>query len=169
MRKSLRVIVMILLIMFFSGLSVWAAAVDEGESEAAGAVAAGKYSEAPMLARLVAQGKLPPVEERLPEVPLVAGPGVWNAREYLDWTPGKYSDGRPLRTVATRVKIGIMHISTNNFLWAPDQSSEDLVPVLVEEFSFSDDYTVFDFTIRKGLKVVQWRLGHHRGRTVHLR
>ena len=152
MRKSLRVIVMILLIMFFSGLSVWAAAVDEGESEAAGAVAAGKYSEAPMLARLVAQGKLPPVEERLPEVPLVAGPGVWNAREYLDWTPGKYSDGRPLRTVATRVKIGIMHISTNNFLWAPDQSSEDLVPVLVEEFSFSDDYTVFDFTIRKGLK-----------------
>ena len=30
MRKSLRVIVMILLIMFFSGLSVWAAAVDEG-------------------------------------------------------------------------------------------------------------------------------------------
>jgi peptide/nickel transport system substrate-binding protein len=30
-----------------------------------------KYNEAPMLAELVKAGKLPPVEERLPEEPLV--------------------------------------------------------------------------------------------------
>ena len=33
-----------------------------------------KYNEAPMLAKLVKQGKLPPVEERLPENPLVLNP-----------------------------------------------------------------------------------------------
>ena len=33
-----------------------------------------RFREAPMLARLVAQGKLPPVEERLPENPLVLQP-----------------------------------------------------------------------------------------------
>jgi len=30
-----------------------------------------KYKEAPMLAKLVQEGKLPPVEQRLPENPLV--------------------------------------------------------------------------------------------------
>ena len=33
-----------------------------------------RFREAPMLARLVAQGKLPPVEDRLPENPLVLHP-----------------------------------------------------------------------------------------------
>ena len=47
------------------------------------------YSEAPMLAELVASGDLPPVEERLPENPLVVEPvervgvygGTWHQRE----------------------------------------------------------------------------------------
>ncbi|MGQ9632418.1 MAG: ABC transporter substrate-binding protein [bacterium] len=116
------------------------------------AVAAGKYSEAPMLARLVSQGKLPPVEKRLPDVPVVAGPGVIVSKEWLDWTPGKYSDGKVLKTVAMSLKSGIMDLSANNFLWAPEQSTKDPMPVLVEKFSHSPDYKVFDFTIRKGLK-----------------
>jgi len=37
-------------------------------------VAAPKYKESPMLAELVAKGELPPVEERLPEEPLVVEP-----------------------------------------------------------------------------------------------
>ena len=153
MRKSVRTIIMILLIMFLSGLGVWATGTDEEVIDAEGAaVAGGKYSEAPMLARLVAQGKLPPVEERLPDVPVVAGPGVLHGEEYLDWTPGNYSDGRTLETTAMFLDFTVMAIATNNILWAPDHSTKDMIPVLVEEFNASDDYTVFDFTIRKGLK-----------------
>ena len=33
-----------------------------------------EYNEAPMLAELVEEGKLPPVEERLPEEPFVVEP-----------------------------------------------------------------------------------------------
>jgi glucose/arabinose dehydrogenase len=45
------------------------------EAEATEEVAApAKYSESPMMAALVAEGKLPPVEERLPEEPLVVTP-----------------------------------------------------------------------------------------------
>ncbi|HOP95004.1 MAG TPA: hypothetical protein PL130_04460, partial [Dictyoglomaceae bacterium] len=33
-----------------------------------------KYNESPMLAQLVKQGKLPPVEERLPKNPIVVKP-----------------------------------------------------------------------------------------------
>ena len=38
------------------------------------AASAGAYQEAPMLAELVKAGKLPPVEQRLPQRPLVEAP-----------------------------------------------------------------------------------------------
>ena len=44
-----------------------------------------RFREAPMLARLVAQGRLPPVEERLPENPLVLHPDA--SRAYLPPQP----------------------------------------------------------------------------------
>ena len=53
----------------------------------------GEFKEAPMLARLVAAGELPPVDERLPDNPFVVGPGVLNGTQWVDWTPGNYSDG----------------------------------------------------------------------------
>lgn len=115
-------------------------------------VAQGKYKEAPMLARLVAAGKLPPVDQRLPDNPVVAGPGVLNGAQYVDWTAGKYQDGRSLRTAALDSKVSLMDISVSNFLWAPDQTSKNLIPVLVQSFTTSPDYKVFNFTLRKGLK-----------------
>lgn len=111
-----------------------------------------KYQEAPMLARLVAAGKLPPVDQRLPDVPVVCGPGVMNATQWLDWTPGKYSDGKTCRTVSSVYKMGILGVGEINFLWAPDQTTKDPIPVIVENFSYSPDYKVFNFTLRKGLK-----------------
>ena len=144
------------LILILPGAVLWAGGSEEGASstsdQSAPMAAAGTYSEAPMLARMVAAGELPPVEERLPDVPVVAGPGVLNGTQYLDFKPGKYSDGRTLRTLALSPKVSIMDISTNNFLWAPDQRTKDMIPVLLEEFSTDDDHRVFDFTIRKGLK-----------------
>ena len=68
---------------------------------------AGKYSEAPMLAEMVAAGDLPPVDERLPAVPFVVDKGALISAEDLpDWTPGKY--GGTLR---------LGHSSAN---WNPD-------------------------------------------------
>ena len=49
----------------------------EAQPESAAAsttVQEGKYKEAPMLAELVAAGKLPPVDERLPKEPIVVKP-----------------------------------------------------------------------------------------------
>ena len=43
-----------------------------------------EYNEAPMLAKLVKQGKLPPVEERLPENPLVLNPPEIGVRQKLN-------------------------------------------------------------------------------------
>ena len=41
------------------------------EATASGAVRTGKYGEAPMLAEMVKAGQLPPVDQRLPENPMV--------------------------------------------------------------------------------------------------
>ncbi len=47
------------------------AAETVSEAPAAPAVSPGGYSEAPMLAEMVAAGDLPPIDERLPANPLV--------------------------------------------------------------------------------------------------
>ena len=58
--------------LLLSGGTVWAGAASEPEEEASATmVVAGKYNEAPILAKLVAAGDLPPVDDRLPEVPKV--------------------------------------------------------------------------------------------------
>jgi len=50
-----------------------------------------RYNEAPMLAELVKQGKLPPIEERLPEKPFIVGPGVLISKADLpNWRVGTY-------------------------------------------------------------------------------
>ena len=111
-----------------------------------------EYKEAPMLARLVAAGELPPVDERLPDNPFVVGPGVLNGTQWVDWTPGNYSDGRKVRTLEDSLHQKIPGAGHINILWSPDNTTTDPVGTIVESFNFSDDYTVFDFTIRKGLK-----------------
>ena len=62
------------------------------EEEAAPEVEApSAYQEAPMLAAMVEAGELPPVEERLPEVPFLVGPGVLITLEDMpSWQSGEY-------------------------------------------------------------------------------
>ncbi len=61
------------------------------------------YNEAPMLKALVDAGKLPPLEERLPIEPFVAGPGALIAEENLDLEIGQY--GGTLRLVSPGASI----------------------------------------------------------------
>lgn len=53
------------------GWTIYLPSAEEASAYMIGAIPAGAYKEAPMLAEMVAAGELPPVEERLPDDPLV--------------------------------------------------------------------------------------------------
>jgi peptide/nickel transport system substrate-binding protein len=96
-----------------------------------------KYNEAPMLAELVRQGKLPPVEGRLPDRPVVIKPieGVGKYGGTMYWHKG-----------------GLMF-----FLWiAPLVSlNEDFAtvsPELAERWTISEDGKTYTIYIRPGIK-----------------
>ena len=113
-----------------------------------GAVSAQTYREAPELAQLVAQGKLPPVVERLPDEPLVVKPyeeigqygGTW--LRMMKGTSDFHAFGRCVYEQLLR--------------WAPDPK-DGIVPGLVKEWAFSDEGKVLTLHLRKGLK---WSDGH---------
>ncbi len=101
-----------------------------------------EFNEAPELAELVERGELPPVEERLPEEPLVVVPveevgqygGVWN-RAWLGPSDsyGVYKLGR-------------------ESLITYDALGTTLVPNIVEKWDVSEDSKIFTFYLRKGIK-----------------
>jgi len=112
-----------------------------------------KYKEAPMLAELVQAGKLPPVDERLPEEPFVVGPGVLIPEEDLpDWTPGRY--GGTLRGAHFRVgwDPDVFVMMNEPPLMAPGIGVQGIRGNVLKDFEVSDDNRVFTFYMRKGLK-----------------
>ena len=98
------------------------------------------YQEAPLLAARVAAGELPPVEERLPENPLVLKPtdgigkygGTW-FRGFTGPADGQNME-RPLH---------------DHFLFY-DVSGSTVQPNVAESWTVNDDSTEFTFTLRKG-------------------
>ncbi len=109
------------------------------------AAAPGKYKEAPELAQLVKDGKLPPVEQRLPVNPRVLKPleetgqygGVWR---------------RGFRGLSDYLGIGKL-MEERLIEWdAPDPNTIRVVPNAVEKWDQTRDATEFTFYLRKGLK-----------------
>jgi peptide/nickel transport system substrate-binding protein len=106
-----------------------------------------KFNEAPMLAELVKQGKLPPVEKRLPQNPLVIEPieeigqygGTWR-QPYM---------GRADRWVAYGQRAF-------EYLFMFDKNGK-VYPNLVESYKVSKDRRKYTLTLRKGVK---WSDGH---------
>ena len=100
------------------------------------------FKEAPMLAARVAAGELPPVEERLPENPLVLQPtdgiGKYGGTWYRGFTGP--ADGqnmeRPLK----------------DHLLFYDVSGQYPQPNIAESWTQNEDFTEFTFTLRKGHK-----------------
>src|SRR5205823_12024850 len=102
-----------------------------------------QLSEAPALADLVKQGKLPPLKERLPDEPLVLDrKGKYggtmrtasNDNLLFTWSPTKYGgaiQGTPLRM-------------------APNL--QEYVPNVLRGIEFSKDYKVLNLFMRKGMK-----------------
>ena len=106
-----------------------------------------KYSEAPDLAELVKAGKLPPVEERLPENPVVLEP-VEEIGQY----------GGTWRTALLGGHVVDMHRYQgyeNLVRWTPDWNT--IMPNVAESWEVNDESTEFTFRLRKGIR---WSDGH---------
>jgi peptide/nickel transport system substrate-binding protein len=100
-----------------------------------------KYNEAPMLADLVAKGELPPVDERLPENPV-----VWPVFESI----GKY--GGTMRRSHSGVSDanGPLKLTRRRLNWYnPDLTVR---PDLAEGWEINEDATVWTYHLRKGGK-----------------
>lgn len=102
-----------------------------------------KYSEAPMLATLVKDGKLPAVEKRLPENPLVVTPlqevgvygGIWR---------GAWKGPADYHAYGRQNVEGVL-------AWPPDPKLP-LEYNLAEKYEFSNGDKDLTLTFRKGLK-----------------
>lgn len=112
----------------------------------AGAAAA-KYNEAPMLAKLVKEGKLPPVEERLPKEPLVV-----KVVEEI----GQYG-GTWRRAAVSYGDVQLTARLTYESLVRWNADGSDVIPNVAKKFEISDDGRIFTFYLREGMK---WSDGH---------
>ena len=105
-----------------------------------------------MLADLVQKGDLPPIEQRLPEEPLVVTAGVLATTEDLaDFQPGKYGD--TLRVAHHgNFNPDVFTMMMEGWINSTGISTKDLRGNVFKDFEVSDDYTTFTFYLRKGLK-----------------
>lgn len=102
-----------------------------------------KYNEAPMLRTLVAAGELPPVEERLPENPLVVKPieeiGEYGGTLYeASLGPGTMWDPE--------------HGMVEQYMLQVDNTCAKILPDLAESYEFSKDKKAFTLHLRKGMR-----------------
>ncbi len=120
-----------------------APAAEEAPAEAAAPEAsASRYNEAPMLAEMVANGQLPPVDERLPLNPLVITPeeeigdygGIWNR---LATSAGDNQLGG---------KVGGEHLVRYN------KDGSQINPNVFESWEVSSDGSTYTFHLREGMR-----------------
>ena len=103
------------------------------------------YSEAPMLADMVANGELPPVDERLPVTPRVIP--VFGEIGTYGGTMRRAFKGPSDRWGPTKM----MEERVVEFEMSLD-GEVSLVAGFVDEFSVSDDSSTYTFTLRDGLR-----------------
>ncbi|HRA65393.1 MAG TPA: ABC transporter substrate-binding protein [Caldilinea sp.] len=132
-----------------------APAVDAPAAEAPAAAApSGEMAmEAPSLAEAVAAGTLPPLEDRLPKVPFVVGPGVLLSEANVpNWAPGQYGGTMNSAHSVADWSPDVFVMMNEPLLQAPDLSVQGIQGNVLESFEVSDDNTVFTFKMREGLK-----------------
>lgn len=127
-------------------------AAADAESGAAVMEASGQYRESPLLAQLVANGELPPVEERLPARPLVLEP-LAEAGE----TIGRY--GGTLTVTGLNPNgdsFGAEWGDGGGFrsegLAFFDIASRSFTPDIAESWEVSDDFTTMTVHLREGVR-----------------
>jgi peptide/nickel transport system substrate-binding protein len=102
-----------------------------------------RYKEAPQFAQLVKDGKLPPVEQRVPKNPIVLAPvekvGKWGGT----WRMGLVGGQDTAWLVRT---LGNEHLVR----WDPTWSQ--VIPNVAETFQASPDAKEYTFKLREGIK-----------------
>ncbi|MBI2941284.1 MAG: ABC transporter substrate-binding protein [Chloroflexi bacterium] len=101
------------------------------------------FKEAPVLADLVKAGKLPPVEKRLPDEPLVIKPLREIGKYGGTWRRGFTgpADGENMNRV----------VSSDRLLFS-DYTGAKVMPSVAKAWKMSDDGKTFTLSLRKGLK-----------------
>lgn len=105
---------------------------------------AAAYTEAPELAARVEAGELPPVAERLPanpEILEVAEVGIYGGTWRQAVTAGTFNHAEHHLTG---------YLSKNALIYARDNST--ITTGWLESYAHNDDYTIFTFKLREGLK-----------------
>lgn len=133
-------------LLFAAWLGVLGCQQVQPEADLSGYPAGMEAKEAPMLAHLVAQGKLPPLEKRLPEHPLIAkhdyagyeGPGIYGGT-WHGFHPDPWMG-------AWLMAVGYDPLVR----WRYD--CQGLEPGVAESWEFNDDGTELTFHLRKGLR-----------------
>ncbi|NPV80069.1 MAG: ABC transporter substrate-binding protein [Firmicutes bacterium] len=105
-------------------------------------LAAGKYNEAPMLANLVKQGKLPPVEKRLPDDPMIITPVDEVGQYGGTWRMAALS---PTDTTL-HFRIGYEPLVR----W--DREGKKVIPNVCKSWDVGNGGRTFTFHLRKGMK-----------------
>lgn len=139
MKKMLRMTGMILVIAMATVSLAWAG----GTEEPAPAAGTGDELQAPMLAEMVANGELEPLEERLPDEPavltLLGEPGVYGGTLYsYAVSPDPWNDLMPAPEMSPR----FLQMDMDGNISAS----------LLSDWEISDDFTVGTFTLREGMK-----------------
>jgi peptide/nickel transport system substrate-binding protein len=101
------------------------------------------FKEAPMLAELVKAGKLPTVDKRVPEEPLVLKPLHEIGKYGGTWRRGFTgpADGENMNRIMAQDRLLFVDFSANK-----------IVPMLAKSFELTDGGKVVRVTLRKGLK-----------------
>jgi len=106
--------------------------------------AASKYKEAPMLAEISGRGEIPPVDERLPEEPLVIEPYE---------SIGEYGGTLTVGIMSASFRGDDIRMATGNpYGLRISKDTTSFVPNILKEAKMSDDFLSCTCTMRKGLK-----------------
>ena len=141
--------------------SVWAFAGGQGEEEqqveTQTVERTGKYAESPILKKLVDAGELPPVDDRVPEDPMVVGSGTLFPEEDLQFEIGKYGGTMQFTTANTSVCAELYDANNEPLLRTKPGmlkagSIADVIPNVFKDYEISDDKTTVTFHMRKGMK-----------------
>ena len=113
------------------------------------ASAEGDYSQSPTLDAKVEAGELPPLEERLPEEPLLVQEVL---AEYLDYEVGVYGGSYSTLTTSPNWNAEVFIGNNEALLCMRSTNSDEIVGNVLLGYDVNEDNTVYTLYLRKGLK-----------------